>query len=395
MEAVFGMHNWPGMQVGELRVSPGPVMASSNEFKITIRGKGSHAAMPHLGVDPVPVACQMVQAFQTIITPQQEADRRRRDLGHDDPRRRGHQRRPRHRARSQGTVRTFTLEVLDLIEKRMRQIAEHTCAAFGATVRIPSSCATTRRRSITPPRPSSRASVMARHRRRRQRAWPSSRRWARRTSATSCREARLLLRHRQRRRQPPRRRPRHRPVHAAQPELRLQRRPDSAGRARSGCGSPRSGSEPPRRRVAAPKRFRGAARSRRLVGSRQGDHALRPRRDPFARTATPRRARSSSRRPPARRLESHPEPLRGIDGEALAMDVARIGAADADSAADRLQRLPRRRRLLRLRRAGRAAARQRVPRRGAPRGRRAAVRARAQSLRLLVRGGGTRTRTST
>jgi metal-dependent amidase/aminoacylase/carboxypeptidase family protein len=39
-------------------------MASSNEFKITIRGKGSHAALPHNGIDPVPVACQMVQAFR-------------------------------------------------------------------------------------------------------------------------------------------------------------------------------------------------------------------------------------------------------------------------------------------------------------------------------------------
>ena len=46
----------------------GPCFASSNEFKITIRGKGAHGAMPHNGIDPVPVACQMVQAFQTIIT---------------------------------------------------------------------------------------------------------------------------------------------------------------------------------------------------------------------------------------------------------------------------------------------------------------------------------------
>jgi amidohydrolase len=44
MDAVFGMHNWPGPQVGQFAVSPGPVMASSNEFKITIRGKGGHAA---------------------------------------------------------------------------------------------------------------------------------------------------------------------------------------------------------------------------------------------------------------------------------------------------------------------------------------------------------------
>jgi hippurate hydrolase len=67
MEAVFGMHNWPGMAAGQFAVSPGPVMASSNEFKITITGKGGHAA-PHMGVDPVPIACQMVQGFQTIVS---------------------------------------------------------------------------------------------------------------------------------------------------------------------------------------------------------------------------------------------------------------------------------------------------------------------------------------
>jgi hippurate hydrolase len=68
MEAVFGMHNWPGGQVGTFAVSPGPVMASTAEFKVTIRGKGGHGAMPHLGIDPVPVACQVVQAFQTIVS---------------------------------------------------------------------------------------------------------------------------------------------------------------------------------------------------------------------------------------------------------------------------------------------------------------------------------------
>lgn len=56
------------MPAGSMAVSPGPVMASSNEFKITIHGKGGHAAMPSNCIDPVPIACQMVQAFQTIIT---------------------------------------------------------------------------------------------------------------------------------------------------------------------------------------------------------------------------------------------------------------------------------------------------------------------------------------
>jgi amidohydrolase len=132
MEAVFGMHNWPGTQVGKFAVSAGPVMASSNEFKITIRGKGSHAALPHNGIDPVPIACQMVQAFQTIIS----RNKKPIDAGvisvtmihageatnvvPDS-------------CELQGTVRTFTLEVLDLIERRMKQVAEHVCAAHDAT----------------------------------------------------------------------------------------------------------------------------------------------------------------------------------------------------------------------------------------------------------------------
>jgi len=131
MEAVFGAHNWPGMKVGQFGVNPGAMMASSNEFKIRIHGKGSHAALPHLGIDPVPIACQMVQAFQTIIT----RNRRPIDPGvisvtmihageatnvvPDS-------------AAIQGTVRTFSVEVLDMIQQRMQQVAEHTCAAFGA-----------------------------------------------------------------------------------------------------------------------------------------------------------------------------------------------------------------------------------------------------------------------
>ena len=68
MEAVFGAHNWPGMAVGQFSLKAGPCYASSNEFKIIVKGKGAHAAMPHLGVDPVPAACAMVQGFQTIIS---------------------------------------------------------------------------------------------------------------------------------------------------------------------------------------------------------------------------------------------------------------------------------------------------------------------------------------
>jgi hippurate hydrolase len=133
MEALFGMHNWPGMQVGQFAVKSGPIFASSNEFRIVIRGKGGHAALPHNTVDPVPVACQMVQGFQTIIT----RNKRPIDAGvisvtmiHTGeatnvvP----------DACEIQGTVRTFTLEVLDLIEQRMAEIARHTAAAYGCEV---------------------------------------------------------------------------------------------------------------------------------------------------------------------------------------------------------------------------------------------------------------------
>jgi len=132
MEAVFGAHNWPGMAVGQFAVKTGPCFASSNDFRITIRGRGAHAALPHNGIDPVPAACQMVQAFQTIIT----RNKRPIDAGvisvtmiHTGE------------ATNvvpdscviEGTVRTFTIEVLDLIERRMKAIAEATCTAFEAT----------------------------------------------------------------------------------------------------------------------------------------------------------------------------------------------------------------------------------------------------------------------
>ena len=133
MDAVYGMHNWPGMKVGQFAVSPGPAMASSNEFNITIHGKGGHAALPHTGIDPVPVACEMVLAFQTILT----RNKKPTDTGlisvtmiHGGeasnviP----------DTCQLQGTVRTFTLEVLDLIESRMKKIAEHIGAAHDCEV---------------------------------------------------------------------------------------------------------------------------------------------------------------------------------------------------------------------------------------------------------------------
>ncbi|MBM3366082.1 MAG: amidohydrolase [Betaproteobacteria bacterium] len=133
MEAVFGMHNWPGMPAGTMGVVAGPMMASSNEFELTIHGKGSHAAQPHRAVDPVMVAVQIAQSWQTIVSrnvsPLDSAvlsitqihTGSATNIVPDA-------------ALMIGTVRTFTLPVLDLMEQRMREIASHTAAAFGASV---------------------------------------------------------------------------------------------------------------------------------------------------------------------------------------------------------------------------------------------------------------------
>src|SRR5690606_27221746 len=68
MDAVFGLHNWPGMEAGSFGVKAGPIMASSNTFSILVEGRGAHGAMPNLGADPVIAAVQIVQSLQTIIS---------------------------------------------------------------------------------------------------------------------------------------------------------------------------------------------------------------------------------------------------------------------------------------------------------------------------------------
>jgi hippurate hydrolase len=133
MDAVFGMHNWPGMAAGAFGVNPGPMMASSNEFEVIVKGKGAHAAQPHRGIDPIMVAIQIAQSWQTIITrnkspidaaalsvTQIHAGSATNVIPDE--------------AMLGGTVRAFTLPVLDLIEERMRAIALHTGEAFGAEI---------------------------------------------------------------------------------------------------------------------------------------------------------------------------------------------------------------------------------------------------------------------
>jgi len=131
VDAIFGLHNWPGMPVGSFATRGGPLMASTSEFRIRIDGRGAHAAMPHLGVDPVFVAIQVAQGLQGIVT------RAKRpidpavlsitmihagDATNVVP----------DSATIEGTVRSFDAAVTDLVEERMRRIATLTAEAHGA-----------------------------------------------------------------------------------------------------------------------------------------------------------------------------------------------------------------------------------------------------------------------
>ena len=133
MDAIYGMHNWPGMAAGTFGVVAGPMMASSNEFRVVIKGKGAHAAQPHRGVDPIMVAVQIAQSWQTIISREKSPldtavlsitqihAGSATNIIPDE-------------AVMIGTVRTFTVPVLDLIEQRMQDMATHIAAGFNATV---------------------------------------------------------------------------------------------------------------------------------------------------------------------------------------------------------------------------------------------------------------------
>ncbi len=133
--AVFGLHNWPGLAVGTMAARAGPVMAASDIFEVVINGCGSHAAMPHLGVDPVLVAAAIVGALQTIpsrgIHPAEAAvvsvtRMMAGDIWNVIP----------DRATLGGTTRALTPSVHATLEPAIRRIVAGVAAAFGAMAEV-------------------------------------------------------------------------------------------------------------------------------------------------------------------------------------------------------------------------------------------------------------------
>ncbi len=135
VEAVFGLHNWPGIPVGEMAVMPGPVMAGTCTFEIVVRGHGCHAAMPHQGVDAIVTGAQLVQALQTVVSrtlhPCESAvvsvtQFHAGEAWNIIP----------EEVLLRGTIRTFKPEIQEGVERAIERLCSGIASANGAQIRV-------------------------------------------------------------------------------------------------------------------------------------------------------------------------------------------------------------------------------------------------------------------
>ena len=135
VEAVYGMHNWPELPVGRFAIQSGPMMAAFDIFELEIKGRGGHAAMPHLAVDPIVVAAQLVSALQTITSrsmhPLESAVVSVTQIHGGDtwnviP----------ETVTMRGTTRSFSPTVRDQLEPLIRRIADGICRSCGAEMEL-------------------------------------------------------------------------------------------------------------------------------------------------------------------------------------------------------------------------------------------------------------------
>lgn len=132
---VYGMHNLPGMPVGQFGTRAGPIMAAADKFEIRIEGRGAHAAMPHLAIDTVLIGSQLVTMLQSIVArnvdPLESAVLSVTTFHAGDafnvlPQ----------MATMRGTVRTFNPVIQDLVEQRMREMISSFATLHGASIQL-------------------------------------------------------------------------------------------------------------------------------------------------------------------------------------------------------------------------------------------------------------------
>jgi hippurate hydrolase len=136
VQEVYGMHNMPGVPVGQFAMRPGPLMAAADHVEIFLEGKGGHAARPHACVDTTVVAAQVLIALQTIVSRNVDpvecavltiaSMHTEGDTYNVIPQ----------TARLKGTVRTLNPSVQDLMEARIAETVEHVARAFGARAEV-------------------------------------------------------------------------------------------------------------------------------------------------------------------------------------------------------------------------------------------------------------------
>jgi amidohydrolase len=135
IEEVYGMHNYPGIPLGEFAIRQGPIMACADHIEIAIEGKGGHAARPHLAVDTILVGAQIINQLQSIVA--RNVDPLEAAVvsicmfqaGHTD------NVIPQH-AKLRGTARSLTPEVRETLHKRVGEVVEGTARLYGAKAKV-------------------------------------------------------------------------------------------------------------------------------------------------------------------------------------------------------------------------------------------------------------------
>jgi amidohydrolase len=137
VDAVYALHNWPGLPVGKIAVRPGAMMAATDEIKLKVRGRGGHAALPHLAVDSVVVTAHIITALQTIASRNANpvdalvvsiCSMQTSQVG-------AYNVIPAH-VELVGTVRSFSPEMRELAEKRIQEIATCVAQGLGASAEV-------------------------------------------------------------------------------------------------------------------------------------------------------------------------------------------------------------------------------------------------------------------
>ena len=135
IEEVYGMHNYPGLPLGQFGIRPGAMMASADHIMIELEGKGGHAARPHLSIDTILVGAQIINQLQSIVARNVDpldaavVSVCMFQAGHTD------NVIPQH-ALLRGTARALNDEVRALLQKRVPEIVEGTARLYGATAKI-------------------------------------------------------------------------------------------------------------------------------------------------------------------------------------------------------------------------------------------------------------------